>query len=542
MSDADNGTQAGSATAPVLDTGTPDRHEPRALRDAAVERATSSRWVPVVQVVLVCALGAGLRLYRIGQQPLWLDEASSLQFAREPLARLWSWSALVDLGNPPLYYSLLHGWLAFGASEVSLRLLSAISGVATIPLVYAIGRTIRDHALGILGALLFAISPFQIWYSQAARGYALLTLGATSAMFGVAWILRFPERSTNPPWSRPGARPDRQGDEASRRSTPTGRSGWAWVAYVAGTAVALLAHDTAVFLALAANGLMVGWWWAHRERLRGLMRNWVLAQLAVLALWASWLPGFTRQVIDGGAYAWIPRATLRRVVGGAFAVYGGPLRGWPRLLEAVVIVALGALGLWSWRRERRWIAFVVVVGLTAPLGELIVSSWRPIFLPRTLIWVAVPAHVAVAAGLRSLRPRAALVAALAAVVALSGWGLEVYYFHNDREAWDRVAAYVGRGLKRGDAIVFSEDFLRIPFDYYYRPPSTYSVPEIGLAGTLEDPPVVLQATRTRSRVWLIVSHPRPIADAVISSLAQAGRMAGVAQFTGVDVYLYEVGA
>jgi len=42
-------------------------------------------------------------------------------------------------------------------------------------------------------------------------------------------------------------------------------------------------------------------------------------------------------------------------------------------------------------------------------------------------------------------------------------------------------------------------------------------------------------------VWLIVSHPQPSTDAVIASLAASGDLIGVAQFTKVDVYLYEVG-
>ena len=77
--------------------------------------------------------------------------------------------------------------------------------------------------------------------------------------------------------------------------------------------------------------------------------------------------------------------------------------------------------------------------------------------------------------------------------------------------------------------------------YYYSAPPTYSVPEIGLTGTSDDTFTVLQETRTRTRVWLIVSHPQPSTDAVIASLEGAGRLAEVAGFTDVDVYLYEIG-
>ena len=72
-----------------------------------------------------------------------------------------------------------------------------------------------------------------------------------------------------------------------------------------GTTAALLAHDTAVFLPIGANVLMLGWWWTHGRGPRGFLRNWLLAQVAVLCLWASWLPAYVHQVADGGAYSWI---------------------------------------------------------------------------------------------------------------------------------------------------------------------------------------------------------------------------------------------
>jgi uncharacterized membrane protein len=470
-----------------------------------------------VPVVLVMALGAFLRFFRIGAQPLWLDEATSLRFAHQSLAELWNWSTIVDPGNPPLYYSLLHGWVRFGDGEGALRALSALLGVITIPLVYALGRTIRDHRLGIVGALLFAISPFQVWYSQEARGYALLTLGATSAMWGVASLLRAPDRSTR---VRDAAGP--------------------WLAFVVGTTIALLAHNTAVFLPIGANVLMLGWWWKRGREPRGFLPTWMLAQLAVLLLWGSWLPALLRQVADGGAYAWIPRPTFGSVLSGAYNVYAGVTRATPYPVEAVLILGLAGLGLWSWRTDRRWIAFVLVFSLAAPVGELLVSVWRPIFLTQTLIWAAVPVCLTVAAGLLCLRPRV-FTAALVVLVLFAGIGLRSYYFLHDKEAWDQVAAFVDQRSHRGDAIVFSVGFLHIPFDLYHSPPAAYSIPEVELTGGSEDIFVALDETKTRSRVWLIVSHPNASTSAVIASFGNAGQLVGLTRFTDVDVYLFEIG-
>jgi mannosyltransferase len=490
--------------------------EVRPAGDAMTGRRGPSRRATVISVSVLVALGVALRWYRIGSQPLWVDEATSLKFAHLSLGQLWSWPTVADPGNPPLYYTLLHWWIRFGDREGTLRLLSALFGLATIPVVYALGRTVRDHRLGVLAALLFTVSPFQVWYSQEARGYALLTFGASIAMLGVAWLLRHPERA------------------GSVRT-----AGWALGAYVLGTAVALLSHDTAVLLLVGANVLMVGWWVVRRTP--GFLRTWLLAQAAVVVLWASWLPAFASQVRGGAAYAWIPKPTVAIVRDAAYALWGGVTRGTPYMLELAVVAVLAGLGLWSWHRDRRWVAFVLTFLLAAPLGELAVSLWRPVFLQRTLVWTGVPLCLAMAAGLLWIRPRVVGALVLVGVLVLAGIGLRSYYVLNPKEAWDQVAAYVDGGVHRGDAIVFSESFLQIPFAYYDRAPASDSLREIGLTGTPEDVPLVLEQTRTRRRVWLIVSHVRPSADAVIAALGGEGQLLGVAQFTDVDVYLYDLG-
>ncbi len=506
-----------STTTTAVDEA-PRRRERWLSAERSAPPETTSWTTTLVPVLIVVALGAFLRLYRIGAQPLWVDEASSLRFARGSLAQLWSWSAIVDPGNPPLYYSLLHGWVGLGDSETSLRLPSALFGVLTIPLVYLLGRTIRDHRLGIVAGFLFAISPFQVWYSQEARGYSLLTFGATSAMLGIASLLRHPERS------------------GRVRS-----SAWAWLAYVLGTTVALLAHNTAVFLPIGANVLMLSWWWTHGRGPRGFLRSWALAQVAILVLWASWLPAYVQQVAHGGAYSWIPRPTVGSVISAGYDIYAGVTRATPFPLEAALILALGGLGLWSWKNDRRWIAFVLVFALSAPLGELIVSLWRPIFLAQTLIWSAVPITLAVSAGLLCLRPRVGAIA-LVALVLCTGFGLRSYYFLHDKEAWDQVSTYIDARVQRGDAIVFSVGFLQIPFDHYFSAPSGYSVKEVdALTGDPGDVFVALDETKTSRRVWLIVSHPKESTDAVIASFGDAGQLLGLARFTDVDVYLFDLG-
>src|SRR5258706_245124 len=49
-------------------------------------------------------------------------------------------------GAPPLYYYLLHGWIkVFGTSDLAVRSLSGVFGVAAIPLAWMCGKRTGDR-------------------------------------------------------------------------------------------------------------------------------------------------------------------------------------------------------------------------------------------------------------------------------------------------------------------------------------------------------------------------------------------------------------
>jgi uncharacterized membrane protein len=60
------------------------------------------------------------------------------------------------------------------AGEVALRLLSVFYGVLSIPLMYQFGRKAINARAGVLAALLLAVTPVHIFFSQTARMYTLL--------------------------------------------------------------------------------------------------------------------------------------------------------------------------------------------------------------------------------------------------------------------------------------------------------------------------------------------------------------------------------
>lgn len=127
-----------------------------------------SHWFLLVFIIL---LAAALRFYDLGGESYWYDEVIMLRVAQDNIL------TIIEGGRPPIYIILAHFWIKlFGTEEVATRSLSAIFGVASIPLIYLIGKELFDRKVGLISAFLMAISQFQIYYSQDIRYYSLFVL------------------------------------------------------------------------------------------------------------------------------------------------------------------------------------------------------------------------------------------------------------------------------------------------------------------------------------------------------------------------------
>src|SRR5690349_22955471 len=149
----------------------------------------------LLPLAAVVAAGVGLRLYDLGAKSLWLDEAFSVWMGAQPLAEAWRYVVQLDQ-HPPLYYTLLHLWMAFGDSEAVVRGLSALWGALTLPVIYLAGARVGGRALGLLAALLLALAPLHISFAQDARMYTMLTFNASMALLCMLHLLDDETRDT----------------------------------------------------------------------------------------------------------------------------------------------------------------------------------------------------------------------------------------------------------------------------------------------------------------------------------------------------------
>lgn len=170
---------------------------PGATRQQARE-LVAARTLPALSAI--CVLAAALRFATLDVQSLWFDEAVTAQ-----LMKLDFESMLTELpgseSTPPLYYALVWPWThVLGTGEVGLRSLSALFGVASVVVIWALARRLAGDAGGLLAALLAAVNPMLVWFGQEARSYALLTLLA--ALVTLLWLraLESPRRGRLLAW------------------------------------------------------------------------------------------------------------------------------------------------------------------------------------------------------------------------------------------------------------------------------------------------------------------------------------------------------
>jgi mannosyltransferase len=134
-----------------------------------------------------------LRTSYLTRQSLWPDEVYSYVVSHWSLAEI---SSGLRVDNVPLYTLLLGGWQVFaGSSEFSLRYLSVVISTLAVPLGFALGRRLLGSTAGFVAALLLAISPFQLYFAQEIRMYALVgTLAFASSWVLLRWMCHPPRR------------------------------------------------------------------------------------------------------------------------------------------------------------------------------------------------------------------------------------------------------------------------------------------------------------------------------------------------------------
>lgn len=212
-------------------------------------------------IVLVLLISLILRIISLDQS-LWLDEAINILAVRNStfLYTLLEYPRF-DF-HPPGYFVILWLWThLFGYSEIIVRIPSVIFGILTVWLVYLVGKNLMPKKFSLWGALLCAVNPLLIYYSQEARPYSFAAFTVVLSYYYFLRLLKN-ERSS-------------------------------WLGYSLSLCLLLTSDYLAYFTILAQGGYII------LNKNPKLFRTFTISLILPTLLLFSWSPFFYSQLKNG---------------------------------------------------------------------------------------------------------------------------------------------------------------------------------------------------------------------------------------------------
>jgi uncharacterized membrane protein len=446
-------------------------------------------WILLAVIIL---LGAFLRFYQIGEQSFWLDEAASYS------AITSGFPEFVSTGNMAMFYLLAALWtrLVPLVTEASLRSLTAIFSILSIPLMFFAGKAIFEDErkgllCGLLAAFLLAINSTEVRYAQEFRSYSLTTLLTLASTLLLIQLVK----------------------ESAKKTRNL-------VLYTLITVAAIYSHMYAGLLVAAqvvSLLFLIPAFKADAHFLRRLLLSYfcvilLLIPLALLILTTGSSP-----------LGWLGQPKLSDIPKLFLFLTGTTRPGYLIIhLAFTLLGALGGIGIFSKSiSQQRWRFILLLINIVLPIGLSFIVSLvlQPIFIDRYLLMTSPYLTLLVAAGivtaaelLHKAFPKALplpLVAAVFAVLfgVLAYSGLSNYYENFSKEDWRSAANILATHCQQSLRIYYP-DWLAPSVKFYE--PSLNPIAPAELRAYLQELKVdgndTLPQAENYERACLVFSH------------------------------------
>ncbi|MDO8638490.1 MAG: glycosyltransferase family 39 protein [Candidatus Daviesbacteria bacterium] len=400
-------------------------------------------------IYLILIVGLILRVITLNQS-LWLDEAINVVNARS--LDLMTFLIKYPIGDfhPPGYFLILWLWgHLFGFSEVSVRIPSLIFGVGTIWLIFLLGKELFNKKIGIIAALLLAVAPLHIFYSQEARMYSLATFAVVASNY---FFIRFLKNQK-----------------------------YSQIGFIL-SSILVVYSDYLAYLIFPAQFLYL--LFNHKDKLVDYLKTF----LGIILSLTIWLPFFYQQLLNG-----LKTANLvpgwAEVVGGANLknlglIFAKTILGRvsfdDKILYGVIISALGLLYggiIVSALRKindqvNKFVADAIKLLLFLIILPLILATVTSFFMPVLsyfrMLFILPAFYLLVAVGIEDL-PKKFKAPTIIILVLISLSFLYFYYTNLkfQREDWrGAVSAIESLVQKDHGVIIFESNGNLAPFEYY----------------------------------------------------------------------------
>jgi 4-amino-4-deoxy-L-arabinose transferase-like glycosyltransferase len=454
----------------------------------------------------VILIAATVRLHGLGRESFWLDEEWSRSVADEGSLATAVRRVAADQ-HPPLYFAMLYAWRRLvGDSDVAVRLLSVLIGVATVGLLMLALRALAGWASAMAAGLLLSVNPVHLYWSQEARQYALLGFLAVAL---VHTALRWSDKPS----------PRRMLDLS------------------AVAALMLYTHNYAVFFVVPTLAALA----AMRAREPRVLASLAAGCLLVGLLYAPWLPSFLGQMRAGGAPYLAHHYPTLGSIPSVFAWYRYCTSDLlTKALTAALFGLLSGVGLWSlWRFGRQpAAALLAAITVGATFLAVVVCSVRGMWATKGLVPIGIITLGLLGVGISAFQSRALRVALISALTALFLCGVWKVKTSPLKEQWRQVASYVSAHWEPDDCVVVTAYHVAGCFLRYYEGPriEIVLVPR-EVRGSQELAQLVGPPLRRSRRAWLIESHNTPYLRRYLESLGWL-RRDHESSYVGIELRRY----
>ena len=391
-------------------------------------------------LALIVILGFALRFFHLGYKELWYDEVSSIAIARNAN------NIFSALSYKPLYFIFLKGWIGcFGASAFFVRFPSLLFGVASIVVLYLLGKALAGKSTGLIAAFLLAIACFHIYHSQQARQFTLMTLLVSLSFLFFIRALREKKAGAN-------------------RLFNTGSN-----------ILLLFVHPYAL-LVVSIQALFVHVFLEWKIR-----RDWVIGHMITAGCVLVWFFLADKAEMVNNT-SWIPKPGWSSVVE-VFRtfVYGGERYGLddynvvfrsPWMIDILLLVygvflIKGILEGIKVHDPGKAFRLILLWCFLPMAGAWLVSVFWPVYLVKHLIFSLPAFYLIVASGVASLKSGLKVTVLLLSVFLVNLDPLMNLYDQDANIHWKEEVAFLKDNIKEGDAVIVSTAMDLLPFLYYF---------------------------------------------------------------------------
>jgi mannosyltransferase len=408
------------------------------IYDASVIEPLTKKRAALIGAVFAFCVAAivAISQFVLIHKSLRLDESQSLWQSSHSLGGLLR--VVAEDVHVPLYHLMLHFWiLYFGSAVTTVRLMSLLFFLLTLPFVYLLARQVLRTKWALFATVLFSLSPFMNWYGNEGRMYTLLALFATMSQY---FYIKLLQRKR------------------------------AWFKFGLTSVFGVYSHYFFSFN-LAVEGI---YFLLNRKKFApGSFKRFLFIGVLVVLSLGPWLIYFHSL---GSGKNTSPHLVRPSSVD-FFNVYSQFLFGFQDTHINTILVSLWPLimlvAFFTVRHEQKaspLIGFIATMAF-APVVLAFLLSYvvSPFFLSRYLISSVAPLFILIVWLISYYGKRAAIVAAVGLLVILAPTSYQQAYSIDTPvlENYQPAADYINAHIHPQDTVILSTPFTVYPFEYYY---------------------------------------------------------------------------